>query len=144
MKDKDLRRLSRGDLVEILLLLQQENEQLRGELELAKLELENRQIKINNAGSIAEASLQLNGVFMAAEDACKQYADNIQTLSQRQEEICRKMEHETQVRCRKMINDAKIQAQAYWDEYNARFAQFAQQYEALRQILESGGNNGRR
>lgn len=144
MKDKDLRKLSRGDLVEILLLLQEENEQLRGELELAKLELENRQIKINNAGSIAEASLQLNGVFVAAEDACRQYTDNIQTLSQRQEEICRRMEQETQARCRQMINDAKVQAQAYWDEYNARFHQFAQQYEALRQILESGGTQGRR
>ena len=43
---------------------------------------------IDDAGSIAEAALQVNGVFEAAQKACEQYIDNIKNLSKRQEVIC--------------------------------------------------------
>lgn len=88
MTKKKVSSLSRKELLEMLLGLSTENEELREKLEAAEAALRDRQIKLDAAGSIAEAALQLNGVFEAAEAACRQYMDNIERLSRRQEESC--------------------------------------------------------
>lgn len=83
MTDKELRRLSRGELLEMLLEQAKEVEQLREELDQAKAQLASREIAIQNAGSIAEAALQLNGVFQAAEKAAAQYLENVSRIARR-------------------------------------------------------------
>ena len=72
MTDKELKRLSRGELLEMLIQQSKELERLRKQLDAAESALQNREIAITNAGSIAEAALQLNGVVTAAQDACQQ------------------------------------------------------------------------
>ena len=66
MTDKELRKLSRGDLMLIMLDQSREIERLQKRLSEAERALQDRTIKINQAGSIAEASLQHNGEFEAA------------------------------------------------------------------------------
>lgn len=80
MTEKELKRLSRAELLELLLEQVEENEALRAEIADLKGQLEDRVIKIENAGSIAEAALRLNGVFEAAEAAAKQYVDSLKEL----------------------------------------------------------------
>ena len=99
MKDRELRRLSRTDLLELLLAQRRENEQLRCILDQTQAQLADRTIRIDQAGSIAEASLQLSGIFEAAQDSCQYYVDNIRQLSERQNEICQQMEKETSEKC---------------------------------------------
>ncbi|MDO5785622.1 MAG: DNA repair protein [Eubacteriales bacterium] len=82
MTDQELRKLSRADLLELLLRQSKENEQLREQLKQAQEQLASREIKIDNAGSIAEAALQLNGVFEAAEQAAAQYLENVRRLAE--------------------------------------------------------------
>lgn len=77
MTDKELRKLSRAELLEMLLEQTKRIEALKAELELKNKELENRRIMIEKAGSIAEASLRLNEVFEAAQKAADQYLYNI-------------------------------------------------------------------
>lgn len=78
MTEKELKRLSRSELLEMLIGQMEENEQLKTELEKARKKAESRQIAIDRAGSIAEAALALNGVFDAAQAAAAQYLENIQ------------------------------------------------------------------
>lgn len=73
MKDKDLRRLSRADLIDIIYHLQESEEQLRQENETMSKALADREIKIASLGSVAEAALSLNHVFEAAQAAADQY-----------------------------------------------------------------------
>lgn len=80
MTDKELKKLSRYELLEMLLEQSKEVERLKEELEKANALLEERQILIHNAGSIAEASLKLNGVFEAAQKAADQYLENIKQI----------------------------------------------------------------
>lgn len=82
MTDRELRKLSRTDLLELLLEESRENERLRDQLRQANEELASRRIEINNAGSIAEAALRLNGVFQAAEQAAAQYLENIRRMAE--------------------------------------------------------------
>ena len=161
MTDKELKRLSRGELLEMLIQQSKELERLRKQLDAAESALQNREIAITNAGSIAEAALQLNGVFTAAQDACQQYMENICHLSQNQERICAQrdaesqaeakriveearqeseaLEHETRMMCAEMVTKAKAESQAYWDEVSRRLVAFSTEHAELQQLLSAVG-----
>lgn len=81
MTDKELRRLRRRELLELLIVQTEENEKLRRELSRTQAELNNKRIAIECAGSLAEAALQLNGVFEAADRAAKQYLENVRRVA---------------------------------------------------------------
>jgi len=83
MTDKELRRLSRSELLEMLISQMQENEKLKQSLEEANAALSNRRIVIEQAGTMAEAALRLNGVFEAADEAARQYLENIYCISEK-------------------------------------------------------------
>lgn len=136
MTDRELRKLSRADLLELLLEQLKENERLQTELDAARRQLADRRITLDKAGSIAEAALQLNGVFQAAQDACAQYMENIERLSARQEQLCAEMKRETQLKCERMLADAKSQSQAYWDGVSRKVQEVTSSYAELRSILQ--------
>ena len=77
MTDKELRHLNRGELLQMLIIQGEENRRLKEQLEEANRKLEQRQLVMENAGSIAEASLQLSGIFEAAQQAAQQYLDSV-------------------------------------------------------------------
>ncbi|MGM9550200.1 MAG: DNA repair protein [Faecousia sp.] len=82
MTDKELRRLSRSELLGMLIAQMEENERLRDELDQARAELKSRRIVLSRAGSIAEAALRLNEVFEAADNAANQYLENVRWLAE--------------------------------------------------------------
>lgn len=84
MTDRELRKLSRAELLELLLEESRENERLRAQLKELNEKLADRAIQMEHAGSIAEAALQLNGVFQAAEQAAAQYLENVRRLAEEQ------------------------------------------------------------
>lgn len=93
---KKLKRMSRAGLLELLLAQTQETERLQEELAQAKAELEEKRIRIQNAGDLAQAMLAVNGVIESAQAAAKQYLDNIAA-----------MEAETKIECEKRIQEAE-------------------------------------
>ena len=110
MTEKELRKLGRGDLLNLLLEQSRENQKLREQLQALQDALADKTLCIDRAGSIAEASLQLSGVFQAAEQACQTYTQNIMQLNQRQEAICAQREKESQEKAAQIVNDAQKQA----------------------------------
>ncbi|MBR5474204.1 MAG: hypothetical protein IKU83_02215 [Lachnospiraceae bacterium] len=116
MANIDLKKLSRADLLEILLAQTKELEEVKAQLEEAQAELADRKIVTEKAGSIAEAALQLNGVFEAAQKACVQYIENIRDKGIRQERILEQVEKETKEECARMIMEAKKEAASYREE----------------------------
>lgn len=99
--------MSRSELLEMLIAQVEENESLRSRLKEVEAELQSRHIKLEKAGTIAEASLLLNGVLEAAEQAAAQYLENIENLSGRQEEVCKQMEAEAQQKANAIIAEAE-------------------------------------
>lgn len=81
MTDKELRRLSRSELLELLISQMEENEQLKMELEKAQQELKDKRIILKKAGSIAEAAVGLNKIFEAADEAAKQFLESVRQMA---------------------------------------------------------------
>ena len=136
MTEKELRRLSRTDLLELLLAQRRENEQLRCVLDQTQAQLADRTIKIDKAGSIAEASLQLSGIFTAAQDSCQYYLDNIRLLSERQSQICQQMEQETKEKCDRMVAEAELKSQQCWENCSIKIKQLVASFEGLQQAMD--------
>ena len=136
MTERELRRLSRTDLLELLLAQRKENEQLRCILDETQAQLADRTIKIDNAGSIAEASLQLSGIFTAAQDSCQYYMENIKLLSERQSQVCRQMEEETKEKCDRMVAEAEVKAQQCWENCSVKIRQLVESFEGLQQVMD--------
>ncbi|MEF2920244.1 MAG: DNA repair protein [Acutalibacteraceae bacterium] len=82
MTDKDLKKLSRAELLEMLLTQTKEVKRLSAELDEANRKLQDRRIMLENSGSIAEAALKLNDVFQAAQLAADQYLENVKQLAE--------------------------------------------------------------
>ncbi|MDY3985806.1 hypothetical protein [Dysosmobacter sp.] len=158
MTDQELRKLRRPELLEMLLEQSRETDRLREQLQQMKEQLESRQIMLNEAGSIAEASLQMNRVFEAAQQAADQYLENIRVLSGRQESVCAQMEEdsrrradqllaetqekcrimeaETQEKCSRMVREAEEASARVWEEMRGKLEQFVEQRAGLRELLE--------
>ena len=84
MAANELKKLNRRELLELLIGEMRENDRREAEIarlnekiEELKFELENVHINIENSGSLAEASLKLDGVFTAADEAAKRYTSEI-------------------------------------------------------------------
>lgn len=130
MTDKELRKLSRTELLEMLLEQTREVERLSEELESLREELESKKIAIENCGSIAEASLKLSGVFEAAQSAADRYVENVinkdmtalqiekaaeeraEKLIKEAEEKCRELEERTAENCCVLLKEAEKKAKA--------------------------------
>lgn len=88
MTEKELKRLSRKELLQMMILQAEENERLKDELERLRSQLSENQITANRAGSIAEAALEIHKVFEAAQAAADTYLDNIQKMQTYQAAYC--------------------------------------------------------
>lgn len=157
MTEKELRKLSRAELLEMLISQSKELQSCQEKLTAAEAALQRREIAIDKAGSIAEASLMLSGIFDAAQLACQQYTDNIKTLSERQESVCARLEaesrakavqllsetkkkcadleRETRAECEAMRSKAKAESQQYWDKVSEKLEAFYEAHDGLRELL---------
>ena len=86
MDIRDLRHLSRPQLLELLLEVLREKQELEEELARARKDLERREVILQNAGSIAEAVVGINDLFATAQETAKDYLESIEALRARLEE----------------------------------------------------------
>ena len=91
MTEKELKRLSRKELLQMMLLQAEENERLKEEVERLQKKLQDNRIAAGKVGSIAEASLQLHKVFEGAQSAADTYLENIRRMQSYQEAYCKGM-----------------------------------------------------
>jgi len=77
MTDKEFKRLSRSQLIEIIYQLQLKQEELTADnVKLAKA-LADKRLRVSKAGNIAEAALEMHHVMQAAQDAAEHYLAEI-------------------------------------------------------------------
>ena len=81
---KELRKLKRVDLMELLVSQAEEIEHLQNRVLELEDQLKDRNILIAKAGSIAEASLEINKIFEVAQKTADQYLENINRLAEQQ------------------------------------------------------------
>lgn len=77
MNERTLKQLKKIELYEILLAQSKEIDRLKQELIETQQKLENKQIIIQEAGSLADAALKITKIFEEAQKAADIYLKNI-------------------------------------------------------------------
>ena len=81
-QNEDLTKLSKKDLLEIMLRQGEEIDALREEVQELKDKLEAREIDIARVGSLAEASLAVTEIFKEADKAAMTYLTNLKRIAE--------------------------------------------------------------
>lgn len=98
---KDLRRMNRSELIEVIALYQKTNRELGLENKQLKEELATRDVKTREAGSLAQEALAVSGVFEAAQAAADQYLADIKLAST-----------DVEARTKQLLDEAREEADA--------------------------------
>ena len=86
MTEKDLRKLNRYQLLEMLVVQTERANKLQAKLEETEKLLADQELRMTSLGSIAEASLQLKGVFEAAQAAADLYLEQARDRAEQLEQ----------------------------------------------------------
>lgn len=138
MKTKELSKLSRLEILELLLEQSKEVERLNQEINELKEKVENKPVISNELGSLAEVSLEINSILENAQKAADIYLNNVKQMNRRQviepvdEDIyqksqdmlaqtqyeCERLKEETRKECKLIIDKARQEVQNEWLEFN--------------------------
>ena len=78
MTDKEFKRLSRSQLIDIIYQLQLKQDELTADNEKLSSALADKRLRVSKAGNIAEAALEIHNVMQAAQNAATHYLEEIQ------------------------------------------------------------------
>ena len=112
MTDKEFKRLSRAQLIDIIYQLQLKQKTLEDEKRELEEEVSDKRIRMHQAGNIAEASLAIHKVMQSAQDAAEQYLEEIRILRQETEERSRRILEKAQKDADAIILNAQKEAHA--------------------------------
>ena len=101
MTDKEFKRLSRAQLIEIIYQLQLQLDKLNEEKQELESALEDKRLRLSNAGNIADAALEMNNCFRSAQNAAEQYLNEIKAIRE-----------ETDTERQRILKEAKAEAEA--------------------------------
>ena len=107
MTDKEFKRLSRSQLIDIIYQLQLKQEELIAENKKLSKALADRRLRVSKAGNIAEATLEIHNVMQAAQDAASHYLEEIRIMRKETEEKCRRLLEKAQKDADDMIAKAQ-------------------------------------
>lgn len=131
MTEKELKKLNRSELLEILVAQGEKIETLEQQLADAQKALQDRRIEISPCGSIAEAALKLNHIFEDAESAAAQYLESVRL----QEKTAGRIISDAEDRAAQILKDAELQSEARKEqterEIENRLIRFQEQFKSF-------------
>ena len=149
MISKELKRLSRRELVDIIYQLKKNEQEMQEEIELLKNELQDKRIRISTAGSIADAAMSVTNVFSTAQMTADIYLREISCMREDADRECAKKIEEAEKRVRDILADGEkkfdILKAAYKREY-VKWQQLKSEVETLeerkKQLMCEGIDDG--
>ena len=101
MTDKEFKRLSRAQLIDIIYQLQLQIDKLNEQKQELESELADKRLRLSNAGNIAEAALEINDCFRSAQNAAEQYLNELKAIRE-----------ETEAQRQRILSQARAEAEA--------------------------------
>ena len=140
MISKELKKLNRRELVDVIYQLKKNEEQLQEKIASLEAELQDRCIHLSVAGSIDEAAMDITGIFSVAQSTADLYLSEIASMKEDTERECSKMIEEAKKKVESIMADGKGQYDALAARYRADY-KIWQQLRAEIEKLEEQKNN---
>ena len=132
MTDKEFKRLSRAQLIEIIYQLQLQIDKLNEEKQELESELNDKRLRLSNAGNIADAALEINNCFRSAQNAAEQYLSEIKAIRE-----------ETEAERQRILKEARAEAEAIISDDKKTLGDYDSAIEAImREFRQNHSDNG--
>ena len=128
MTDKEFKRLSRAQLIDIIYQLQVEIDKLNEEKQDLEKELADKRLRLSNAGNIAEAALEINDCFRSAQNAAEQYLNEIKAIREETEAERQRILAQAQAEAAAILADAKKTQGDYDSAIDAILEEYGQSH----------------
>ena len=127
MIGKELKKLSRRELVDVIYQLKKNEQQLQEKIAVLEETVQEKRIRISVAGSIAESAMDITNVFSTAQTAADLYLQEISHMKEDTEKECAKMVEDAGKKVEQMLSDGKKQH----DDLRARYQADYQKWQEL-------------
>ena len=126
MISKELKRLSRRELVDIIYQLKKNEQEMQEEIESLKTELQDKRIRISTAGSIADAAMSVTNVFSTAQMTADIYLREISCMREDTEKECAKKVEEAEKKVRDILADGEKKFDTLKAAYKREYVKWQQ------------------
>lgn len=137
--------LSKNEMIMVMHDQEQEIEKLKVQVSELQAKLDNYEIKISNVGSLAEASAQINDLFVAAQATVDTYIENVKKQEARSEEALAEVERqsneiiaEAEAVAQKRLEAADAEIEEKWAVIESRLLVMYDSHKGLKELVESG------
>ena len=141
----DSMNLSKNEMMMVMHDQEQEIERLKAKVAELQATLDNYEIKINETGTLADASAQISNLFEAAQATVETYIDNIKKRSQKSEEILADVQKqadgiisEAEAVAQKRLAAADVEIDEKWAVIESRLLVMYESHKGLKELVESG------
>lgn len=124
MTDKEFKRLSRAELIDIIYQFQLQVDKLAEQNKDLERELADKRLRLSNAGNIAAAALEINDCFRSTQNAAEQYLNEIKAIREETEAERQRILAEAHAEAATIIAGAK-KAQ---DDYDSAIETILKEY----------------
>ena len=136
MISKELKRLSRRELVDIIYQLKKNEQEMQEEIESLKKELNDKRIRISEAGSIADAATSVTEVFSAAQMTAELYLNEIAYMKEDTEKECAQKIETAETKVKEVLADGEkkfANLKAHYKNKYIKYQELKTEIEALEQ-----------
>ena len=141
MVSKELKKLSRRELVDIIYQLKKNEQQKQDEITALEEALQEKRIRVSVAGSIAEAATDITQIFSTAQRTADLYLQEIEFMREQTEKECAAMLEAAQKKVDAILSDGEKQFANLNAHYKATYAKW-QQLQAEVQWMEEKKRKG--
>ena len=144
MKNDSLN-LSKNEMVMVMHDQEQEIERLKAKVSELQATIDNYEIKVEEAGTLAEASAQINNLFEAAQATVETYIENMKKRAEKSEEILADVQKqadgiisEAEAVAQKRLAAADAEIDEKWAIIESRLLVMYESHKGLKELVESG------
>ena len=126
MTDKEFKRLSRSQLIDIIYQFQLQVDKLTEQNQQLEQELADKRLRLRNAGNIADAALEINNCFRSAQNAAEQYLNEIKAIREETEAERQWILGQAQAEAAEIVSKAKKTYRDYDSAIEALLKEYGQ------------------
>ena len=132
MISKELKKMSRRELMDIIYQMKKNEQQMQEEITSLQEALQDKRLRLSIAGSVAEAAASITNVFSAAQMTADLYLQEISCMKEETERECAAKIEEANRTVAKIMSDGKKQYAELKLRYQVEYEKWQQLHTAVK------------
>lgn len=140
MINKELKKLSRRELVDVIYQLKKNEQDMQEQISALEKGLEDKRIQVSSSGSIADAAVRITNIFSTAQMTADLYLREISCLKEEAEKESAKIIADAEEQAKSILSEAKKQHDNLSTRYQNDYKKWQQLQIEIQKLKEQKAN----